>query len=379
MKIAGAWLNEEGTQALCRALQMAGYRALFVGGCVRNSILGQDVSDIDLSTDALPKTVSDIAETAGFRVVPTGIDHGTVTVIAEGIVHEVTTFRRDVATDGRRAIVAFSDRIEEDAARRDFTMNAIYADPRGDIIDPLGGLDDALARRVRFVGDAAQRIQEDYLRILRFFRFFASYGSPEEGIDPDGLAACSEHSAGLETLSKERVGAEMRKLLAARNPVRAVASMSAAGILSHSLKGADPRFLGPFVHLSDEYDLAPDPIHRLAALGGVDPSRDLRLSKSEVKRLTALRDAIGATWSPGELGYRLGQVDGMAALLLRCVMLDQPAVHAQEVEIGAQAKFPLRAADLPELSGKMLGTRLMDLETRWVASGFSLGKDDLLG
>jgi poly(A) polymerase len=142
---------------------------------------------VDISTDAPPETVSNIAERAGFKPVPTGIDHGTVTVVAEGKPHEVTTFRRDVETDGRRAVVAFSDRIEEDAQRRDFTMNALYADRHGTVIDPLNGLPDLQARRVRFVGDPETRIREDYLRILRFFRFHAAYGDPAEGLDPKAL------------------------------------------------------------------------------------------------------------------------------------------------------------------------------------------------
>ena len=179
MNLAGNWLAHPGTQGLCKALEAAGYRALFVGGCVRNAILGVPVADIDLATDATPDVVTRVAEGAGFKVIPTGIDHGTVTVVASGLPHEVTTFRRDVETDGRRAVVAFSTRIEEDASRRDLTMNALYADATGLVIDPLGGLADTLARRVRFVGDPETRIREDYLRILRFFRFHAAYGDPE--------------------------------------------------------------------------------------------------------------------------------------------------------------------------------------------------------
>ncbi|MBL9056165.1 MAG: CCA tRNA nucleotidyltransferase, partial [Rhodobacteraceae bacterium] len=167
MKVSGDWLQAEPTQALCAALEAAGFQALFVGGCVRNTLLGVEVGDIDIASDATPETVSDIAVRAGFRVVPTGIEHGTVTVIAGGIAHEVTTFRRDVETDGRRATVAFSSDVAEDAARRDFTMNALYARADGSVIDPLGGLPDLLARHVRFVGEPEARIREDYLRILR--------------------------------------------------------------------------------------------------------------------------------------------------------------------------------------------------------------------
>ncbi|MFL9503520.1 CCA tRNA nucleotidyltransferase, partial [Rhodopseudomonas palustris] len=296
MKVAGDWLAEEGTQALCAALETAGHRALFVGGCVRNALLGVPVADVDIATDARPETVSVIAEKAGFRVVPTGIDHGTVTVIAKGVPHEVTTFRRDVETDGRRAVVAFSTRIEEDAARRDFTMNALYADRSGAVIDPLGGLPDLRARRVRFVGDAEARIREDYLRILRFFRFHAQYGDPDQGLDAEGLAACAALSAGIETLSRERIGAEMRKLLAAPDPAPSVAAMAAAGVLAQVLPGADPRMLAPLVHLEGS-----EPIRwlrRLAVLGGEDVTEALRLSRAEARDLAALRAALGGTDGP---------------------------------------------------------------------------------
>ena len=222
MKVSGAWLNDEGAQSLLRALVASGHRGLFVGGCVRNAILGVPVGDIDIATDALPETVIKIAKEAGFRAIPTGIDHGTVTVIACGILHEVTTLRRDVQTDGRHAIVAFSGDIAEDAARRDFTMNALYAQADGTVLDPLSGLPDLMARRVRFVGDANARIVEDHLRILRFFRFHAIYGDPAYGIDADGLAACADNLAGLDTLSRDRVGAEMIKLMAGFDPAPAL-------------------------------------------------------------------------------------------------------------------------------------------------------------
>lgn len=241
MKISGDWIQHPGTQALCAALAAEGFRALFVGGCVRNALLGVPVADIDISTDALPETVTNIANRAGFRVVPTGLEHGTVTVLAHGEAHEVTTFRRDVETNGRHAVVAFSTDVTEDAARRDFTMNALYAESSGLVIDPLGGLPDLLARRLRFVGDAEARIREDYLRILRFFRFHAVYGDPEGGLDAEGYAACAANAEGIDELSRERVGAEMRKLLGARDPAPSVAAMAQAGILARVLPGADSR------------------------------------------------------------------------------------------------------------------------------------------
>lgn len=378
MKVAGDWLAEEGTQALCAALETAGHRALFVGGCVRNALLGVPVADVDIATDARPETVSVIAEKAGFRVVPTGIDHGTVTVIAKGVPHEVTTFRRDVETDGRRAVVAFSTRIEEDAARRDFTMNALYADRSGAVIDPLGGLPDLRARRVRFVGDAEARITEDYLRILRFFRFHAQYGDPDQGLDAEGLAACAAFSAGIETLSRERIGAEMRKLLAAPDPAPSVAAMAAAGVLAQVLPGADPRMLAPLVHLE-----GPEPIRwlrRLAVLGGEDVTEALRLSRAEARDLAALRAALGGAEDPAALGWRLGADGGADAVLARAASLGVPPPDGWQAEVarGAIARFPVSAADLAPLAGAALGRRLKELESQWLAGGLRAGKNDLL-
>jgi poly(A) polymerase len=379
MMIAGDWLAHPGTQALCKALESAGHRALFVGGCVRNAVLGVPVADIDLATDAVPKAVTGIAEKAGFKVVPTGIDHGTVTVIVEGRPHEVTTFRRDVETDGRRAVVAFSTRIEEDAGRRDLTMNALYADAGGRVIDPLGGLDDALARRVRFVGDAETRIREDYLRILRFFRFHACYGDPDGGLDAEGLAACAELSAGLETISHERIGAEMRKLLAARDPAPAVAAMSQAGVLAHVLPGADPKTLAPLVHL--EGARTPRWQRRLAVLGGGPYTAALRLSRDEASAMAALHLAMSGIDTPAMLGWKLGVVLGGDATLARAALLEQPLPEDWETELarGSQQQFPVVAADLmPAYAGEALGEKLRALQARWLNSGLRLDREDLL-
>ena len=377
MRLQDAWINQHGTQALCAAMGLSGYRVYFVGGCVRNALLGEPVHDIDIATDALPGIVTNIAKKAGFRVIPTGIDHGTVTVIAEGVVHEVTTFRRDVATDGRRAVVAYSDDIAEDAARRDFTMNALYAEPSGRVIDPLGGINDLRARRVRFVGDPHQRIREDYLRILRFFRFHAVYGDPMAGIDAEGLAACAELASGIETLSQERIGAEMRKLLASANPAPAVASMAQSGVLAQALPGADPRALAPLVHLEGGSPLRWQ--RRLAVLGG--QAHRLRLTRQEEAELNHIRVEIGSTLSPAALGWTLGEVPAQDVILCRAALFETPLPqdwHA-EVQRGAQSVFPVSATDLmPDLQGPALGERLKQLQTRWLGTGLRLDKQALL-
>ncbi len=379
MKITGDWIEAEGVQQVLHLLTDAGHQGLLVGGCVRNALLYQPVADIDIATDAVPDRVMALARAAGLKVVPTGIEHGTVTIVIAGEPHEVTTFRRDVETHGRHATVAFATRVEEDAARRDFTMNALYADAEGRVVDPLGGLPDLQARRVRFVGTADDRIREDYLRILRFFRFHAWYGDPEAGMDADALAACAANSAGTETLSRERIGHEMRRLLAAPDPAPAVAAMQATGVLARVLPGADPRAIAPLVHLEPPY--APDWLRRLAALGGPDPDDALRLSRDEARRVEILRDGIGGATDLAELAYRHGADIARDIVLLRAAVLETPLPSGWEESVakGAEATFPLRAGDLmPALSGAALGARLKELEARWIASGFELSREQLL-
>ncbi len=366
-------------QTICAALEGAGHAAFFVGGCVRNAVMGVAASDVDIATDATPDRVMDIAKAAGMRAVPTGVEHGTVTLVILGVPFEVTTFRKDVATDGRRAVVAFSSDMDADARRRDFTMNALYADRHGWVHDPVGGLPDAQARRVRFIDDPVQRIREDYLRTLRFCRFSAWYADPGLGWDPDALAAIADTLAGLETLSAERVGSEMLKLLAAPDPVPAVAVMAQVGVLGVVLPGADPRLLGPLVH--SEGHTTPDPITRLAALGGQDVGNALRLSKRQSKQLDLTRTLAGTTRGFRVLGHLGGHAAATGAALLRSAMLETalPVGWENEIAEGVDAVFPVNAADLPDLEGPALGQRLKALKQDWLASNLSLSKAALLG
>jgi poly(A) polymerase len=376
MKIAPDWLSNQSAQRVCAMLTDAGHQAWFVGGCVRNALIGAAASDLDLTTDARPETVTNLGKAAGFKVVPTGIDHGTVTVVVDGAPFEVTTFRRDVDTDGRHATVVFADTAEEDARRRDFTMNALYAAPDGTLHDPLGGIPDILAGHVRFIGDAAQRIQEDCLRILRFFRFFAWYGDPAMGIDADGLAACAAHVDGINGLSAERIGQEMRKLLSAPNPAPAVASMAASGALLRVLPGAGPNALTVLIHLEELAGIVPDFSRRLAALGG-DPDR-LRLTNAEAQRHVILRDM---DISAGEAGYRYGATVAIDRGLVLAASLSQP-LNDKDVaaaRLGDGQILPVKAADfMPALQGPALGAALRQAEARWIASGFTLTRYDLL-
>lgn len=376
MIVAGDWLTDAGP--VLRGLNAAGYQAFAVGGAVRNAALGLPVSDVDVATDATPAQVVAVADAMGLRVIPTGIAHGTVTVLAK-IALEVTTFRRDVKTDGRHATVAFSSDIHQDAARRDFTMNALYADASGQVIDPLGGMADLLARRLRFVGDPNHRIAEDYLRILRYFRFFAIHADPAQGFDADTLAAIADHLAGLETLSRERIGAEMRKLLAADDPAPSVNTMAQTGVLQRILPGADPQFLAPLVHIAAE--TAPSWLARLAVMGGADVQAALRLSKSEMDSYQTLRAEMGTGTRPAALGWQFGSSLAVDIVHARAAMLSTslPPDWRADIERGAEAVFPIQAADLmPALSGPALGQKLRALQTLWLQSDLTLTRAQLL-
>jgi poly(A) polymerase len=379
MRLTAQFVHDQSSQLVLQCIEDAGYRGYFVGGCVRNAILGEPVHDIDIASSATPDEATTLFVSKGLKVVPTGVEHGTITVVAGGVAHEVTSFRKDVQTDGRRAVVAFSDNISDDARRRDFTMNALYADRNGQVIDPLGGLCDLQSRRVRFIENAEQRIKEDYLRSLRFFRFHAWYGDPEAGLDADALSAIAQNLTGLDGLSAERVGAEMLKLLAAPDPAPAVASMASVGVLAHILPGADPRFLAPLIHA--EAGTHPDPVRRLAAIGGVDGATRLRLTRVQSRQLDRLVEASTADMGPAEMGYRFGEPTAIDSMLLRSAMFGVPFDQAdiERIQFGALQKLPVGSGDLmPEYEGKELGKRLKEIEKIWIESGFKLTRGDLL-
>ena len=377
MRLQTEWLTHPGAIAVFDALD--GQGAWFVGGCVRNGLLGLESADIDICTDARPERVMELAVAAGLKAIPTGIDHGTVTVVAAGVPYEITTLRRDTETDGRRATVTFTDALHEDAARRDFTINALYATRDGEVLDPNDeGLADLSARRLRFIGDAAARIAEDYLRILRFFRFHAWYADPEGGMDAEALAACAAGLDGIATLSRERVGSEIKTLLRAPDPAPAVAAMDHTGVLAAVLPGASSRMLTLLTGM--EGGLTPDPVRRLAALGGEGVADRLRLSKAEAKRLALYRDEMAALSAPATLGYLHGAHAARDILVLRGMLCEQMPSDAarRAVDVGAEAVFPVKAADLAGLQGKALGDRLKALEALWIDSAFTLTKSELL-
>lgn len=374
-RIDADWLKSGPTQAVFDLLR--NYEVYAVGGCVRNTLWKAPVEDIDLSTSARPEVVMGLAEKAGLRVLPTGIEHGTVTVLIEGIAFEITTFRRDVETDGRRAVIAFSDDIDEDAQRRDFTVNAIYADRDGAIKDPVDGLSDIKQRRIRFIENAGSRIKEDYLRTLRFYRFNAYYADQADGFESDTLSAIAQNLDGLRSLSAERVTSELSKLLFAKNPAASLASMRTTGVLNIVLPGADDRAIGPLVELEKTFDVQPNGNRRFAAMGGEHQA--LRLSRKDAAEIHQIRANVG---TPAHiLGYKLGKDTALDAILVGAALMGQPLNGdvISQIDVGANAVFPIKAADLsPDFSGKALGEKLKALEARWVESKFTLSRQALL-
>ena len=297
------WLQTPGICRVFAALEKTGATSRAVGGAVRNTLLGEPIDDVDIATTALPAAVMAAALSAGLAAHPTGLQHGTVTLVADGQTFEVTTLRRDVKTDGRHATVAFTDNWVEDAGRRDFTINALYCDADGTLFDPLGGAADLAPTRVRFIGDARARIREDYLRILRFFRFSARYAV--EGADTDGLAACGAERGGLARISVERIRVELLKLLVTDRAAEMCRVMQAHGFLAGMLGLAPaPGRLQRMIAIEAALQRKPDAILRLAALV-VAPETDagalarrLRLSGEERRRLVWIAADLGGLTSP---------------------------------------------------------------------------------
>ncbi|GGB34800.1 poly(A) polymerase [Roseibium aquae] len=397
------WLSAPGIQAVFRAVESLGEDIRAVGGAVRNTILECPVADIDLATTARPEAVLAAAEAAGLRSIPTGLDHGTVTIIADGAPYEVTTLRQDVETFGRQAKVVFGRDWRADALRRDFSMNALYADRAGTIHDPLNGLPDCLARRVRFIGDPATRIREDYLRILRFFRIHAAYG--KGAFDNDGLLACIRQRDGLRQLSAERIGMEMKRLVAAPGAAEALAVMEDAGLLEITTAGVSR--IADFRALRSLDQEAPETRHAtlgFAVLSGfVDEDLDriadrFRLSNAERNRMHgALRAAALMPQTPsGDVPiktalYRVGReaaIEGVLAAWARARAKGAPPDVDEDFRAVLHAgrtlpipDFPLKGRDFIEFGlapGPELGRAMKALEAFWIDSGFDIGRDELL-
>lgn len=391
------WLRERPLASLLAALNRDGEEARVVGGAVRNALLKLPHGDIDIATTALPQEVMRRAEAAGFKGVPTGFDHGTVTVVIAGQPFEVTTLREDVETFGRHATVKFGRDWKRDAERRDFTMNALTLSADGTVHDHVGGLADLEKRHVRFIGDAATRIAEDYLRILRFFRFHAYYG--EGHPDPAGLHAAIVARDGLAQLSRERVRMELMKLMLAPRVVPALTVMAEAGLIGMVLGGVP--YLASFANMAKveaACELPPDATRRLGALGtwiGEDAERlwqRLRLSNAEHARLAAMTEAwwritpqIGEAKARA-LIYDIGAEHFGDRVLLAWSRADASAHDAAWRALALTPQrwsaptFPLRAADFIARGiekGPSLGAALARAEQAWIAAGFPLERKAL--
>ncbi len=416
-----SWLADPATQRLLAALGAGGEEARIVGGAVRNALIGEPVEDIDIATTALPEEVMRRARAAGFKAVPTGVEHGTVTVVSDGRPFEVTTLRRDVATDGRRAEVAFGRDWEEDARRRDFTMNALYVDAGGMLFDPVGGYGDCIARRVRFIGDPDRRIAEDYLRILRFFRFCARYG--RGGLDGNGLAAAVRGRAGLGRLSAERIAAEMTKLVTACSAAVVMPALSETGLLGRVLGGIGlpARFarvsalvparsaarrlppalgfvaLGVFVaedvdRLAGRLKLANALRGAMAALVGAQAALGVGkcgLGKSGLGKSGLGKSGLAPVDAPAvrRLVHGFGADAAEGALLLAAADAGRDTDAERLAALQAVARgwqppsFPVSGADLAALGiapGRGMGERLAALKSAWIASDFTLDRAALI-
>ncbi|MDO9414824.1 CCA tRNA nucleotidyltransferase [Pararhizobium sp.] len=404
---AEPWFSASPLQRIFALLNADGGEVRVVGGAVRNSLMGLPVSDIDMATVLVPSEVVARAKAAGIKSVPTGIAHGTVTLVLEGTPFEVTTLRRDVATDGRHAEVAFGTDWKADAERRDFTINALYAGADGLVADHTGGLKDIESRTIRFIGDAAQRIEEDHLRILRFFRFFAHYGSGRP--DADGLRASARAKASLSRLSAERVWTEMKKLLSAKDPGRALLWMRQAGVLTEVLPETEKWGIDTIPALiSTETALGwrPDPLLRLAAM--VPPDTDRLAAMSARLKMANAETVFFEHWSLAptvaaktvdivldRLLYREGVSGVVTRLKLALASVRQRAEGDMEALAEAAAfqrllaraerwkkpAFPLSGADVLKtgvVAGPRVGEILGTLETEWVDSNFNLDRATLV-
>lgn len=379
-----AWLTDPATRAVMAALAARGGPdvARFVGGCVRNSLLDRPVDDVDIATRLEPREVMEALKAAGLKAVPTGLDHGTVTAVSDHRPFEITTLRRDVTTDGRRATVAFTSDWAEDAGRRDFHINALYADAEGQVFDPTGqGLADIAARRVAFVGDPDRRIREDRLRILRFFRFQTWYGRGAP--DPAGLAACVREAEGLSELSAERVSKELLKLLAAPDPAPTVAVMAETGILQRLLPGVPD--METFQAVSEVSD---DAVLRLSALMPADSeardemARALRLSNRDRLRLVALAGPVPSLDQLTDQAVRaMVYADGRQAVQdrLTLALAEQPPQGERYRALSDLAatwpipRMPVGGREVAALGippGPETGALLADFEAGWIADDF---------
>ncbi len=388
MKLAAPWLSQPEIKTLATAFSQAGFELRFVGGCVRDTLLGREFDEVDAASNATPEQAITLLEAANLRAIPTGIKHGTITALVGGKTFEITTLRSDVSTDGRHAEVAFTNSWEEDAKRRDFTMNALYLDMDGILYDYVNGLEDCKARHVKFIGDAALRIKEDYLRILRYFRFVASVGNNQ--FDDAALSACAANKAGIAQLSGERIAQELLKLLVAEETFPVLKKMQDAGIL---------RAIFPAISIDvlcqQKLSSQVVPLLKLAALIGGEANlksvaERLKLSGKQAKQLecwlshSPLVSPAMSEIAQKKLVRKLGHEDYVAAVQLACALGNGEWKNYELLLAMASwqpPEFPITAADLMAqgaTQGKALGDKLRELEIIWEEGGYKLTREELL-
>lgn len=401
------WFQDKGLHELFQVLNVNGNEVRIAGGAVRNALMNIDIGDIDLATTWLPAEVTKLAEGAGFKVVPTGIDHGTLTLVKDSGVYEITTLREDIATDGRHAKVLFGKDWQKDAERRDLTINGMYVNSKGDVIDLVGGAADIENQIIRFIGDARTRIEEDYLRVLRFFRFFAFYGAGRP--DAEGLKACAKATDRLSSLSAERVWKEMRRLFEAKDPSRALLWMRTTGVLTEIFPETEKwgiDLVGPFVETHNTLNWDVDPMLLLEAIIPPDVDRvselakRLRMSRVEADRLSNWAKTPKVAHDMAETAldralYR-GSVQGYKDVLQLSLITARSKIEANDgamleaagfsrllkrLDAWKKPEFPISGKDLMKQgfkAGTQLGDKLRELEDKWVESNFLLERDVIL-
>ena len=375
------WLRNPSAQKLSKLYKSFGYQVLFVGGCVRNTILKMPVTDIDLATDAQPEEIIKIAKENNIRFVPTGLAHGTITLIIDNKNYQITTFRTDFDHDGRYAKVEFTESLLLDASRRDLTINALYCNHVGEVIDPLNGLDDIKKQKIKFIGNPNERIKEDNLRILRFFRFQAIYGNKNLEIDSIALEACHNHKSKLAALSKERITSELRKILSAPNPLEVIIKMNETGVLNELFQKVSIDSLEAYLKTEEKFKININWLGRLLSLQVTQEEESLKLTRCEFKFLKQTKSAIENQIHVLEFSYYNGVENGKIYSILQNfrhnIILSKNLLN--QINSLATKKFPITAKDLmPEIRGKKLGEALRSLEDRWIKSNFTLSKKDLL-
>lgn len=402
-----AWFENKGLHELFEILNMDGNEVRIAGGAVRNALMGIEIGDIDLATTWLPADVTRLAEGAGFKVVPTGIDHGTLTLVKDNDVFEITTLREDIATDGRHAKVLFGKDWQKDAERRDLTINGMYVNSTGDVIDLVGGVADIEGQVIRFIGNAQTRIEEDYLRVLRFFRFFAFYGAGRP--DAQGLKACAKAVDQLSSLSAERVWKELRRLFEAKDPSRALLWMRTTGVLTKVLPETEKwgiDLVGPFVETREALNWDVDPMLLLQAIIPPDVDRvsglakRLKMSRAEADRLLGWAKTPKVAHDLAETAldralYR-GAPQGYKDVLELSLITARSKIESNDdamleaagfskllrrLDAWRRPDFPISGKDLIERgyeAGTQLGDKLRALEDKWIDSNFVLEREALL-